>query len=903
MRLVLVLAACLAAAFSLWVSGGTMAVTQAGPDAARLGLLPSLALLAALFTLAIVAAAVCWRRNAVSRTLPLLASVIVLLPWWPWRIPAVFFVWAGPARFWVWGAVALGLWLARPPAPAAPRPAWRAWLTTPARASLVAALLAGILSGVASHTIARQLPSGDEPHYLVITQSLLIDHTLQIDNVHRRGDYRAYWPTVLKPDYLHRGLNGHIYSIHAPGLPVLVLPAFALFGYPGVKIFLVLLAALGSIAIWRAAYALTGDAVAAWFGWAAVALSIPYFFLTFTIFPDGPGALIVLVGVLPLIESVADPAAAVGLGRAWSLDGWPDTWRWALRGLLLAALPWLHSRFAIIAGCLALCLLLEIARRPGALRRAAAFLAIPVISAIAWFSFFYVIYGTPSPTAPYAGATQSSIANMARGIPGLLFDQQFGLLPNAPIYLFAAAGLWVLWRRSRRLTLELLVVQIPYSLVVAAYQMWWGGTSAPVRFLVPVLLPMAVPAALLFARARHLTTRALGLLALWFSLGLTAAFALVDGGSLVYNFRDSFAHWLLWMSPLVNLPRALPSLFVTDPPVLHDVLLQAAVWLGAILLTGVALTLAERRAGRVGVATALPVAAAVAGMLGVTIVWPMNHDRTMTPAAGQIALLRAYEPGTHDIALEYRPLHRIPVEALPAQLRLGPVLPDVPAGDQPLVAMYSPPAGVYRLDVGVWRPGTGTVAFAIDSQLPPILTVDLASLGAGADLRREVRLPVTPRGLIIDADAAARQSLSHVWLQPLSKRPPSDPLATQVPRRSVRSGPGLLFLMGGQAYVEAGGAWVAGGGSAEFVLAPDNDAPAQLLIRNAPVPNDVRLQSGAWSLDLHLTPGEQRSIEIPRLPGTLGTDIAISTSAGFQPYLVDPRSTDHRRLGCWIELH
>ena len=84
-----------------------------------------------------------------------------------------------------------------------------------------------------------QLPGGDEPHYLVITQSLLADGDLRIENNHRRGDYRAYTALELKPDFLKRGVDGQIYSIHAPGVSVLVLPAFALAGYPGVVAWLV----------------------------------------------------------------------------------------------------------------------------------------------------------------------------------------------------------------------------------------------------------------------------------------------------------------------------------------------------------------------------------------------------------------------------------------------------------------------------------------------------------------------------------------------------------------------------------------------------------------------------------------------------------------------------------------
>src|SRR6202043_3025198 len=103
-------------------------------------------------------------------------------------------------------------------------------------------------------------------HYLVITQSLLVDHDLKIENTHRRGDYRAYYQGELKPDYLQRGANGEIYSIHAPGLPAIVALPFALFGYPGVVAFLALVSACGSLVTWTAVWRVTSDVAASWFG-------------------------------------------------------------------------------------------------------------------------------------------------------------------------------------------------------------------------------------------------------------------------------------------------------------------------------------------------------------------------------------------------------------------------------------------------------------------------------------------------------------------------------------------------------------------------------------------------------------------------------------------------------------
>ena len=186
------------------------------------------------------------------------------------------------------------------------------------------------------------LPSGDEPHYLVIAESLLRDGDLRIENNHASRGYLAYVDGELKPDYLRRGRDGQIYSIHAPGLPALVLPAFAAAGYPGVVLFLALLSAAGAALAWRAAFEVTKDVAAAWVGWAAVALSAPFFFQAFTVFPDAPAAVIVMGVVYALVR-----------------EGWlTSAGRLAIVGAALAALPWLHTRYALIAAAAAIVVVL-----------------------------------------------------------------------------------------------------------------------------------------------------------------------------------------------------------------------------------------------------------------------------------------------------------------------------------------------------------------------------------------------------------------------------------------------------------------------------------------------------------------------------------------------------------------
>ena len=87
----------------------------------------------------------------------------------------------------MWAAIALSLAASmRLPAPAI------------RRAPLTAGILAGAIFSIAAWQVAPSVPGGDEPHYLIITQSLLKDGDLRIENNHQRGDYRAYFQGDLR---------------------------------------------------------------------------------------------------------------------------------------------------------------------------------------------------------------------------------------------------------------------------------------------------------------------------------------------------------------------------------------------------------------------------------------------------------------------------------------------------------------------------------------------------------------------------------------------------------------------------------------------------------------------------------------------------------------------------------
>ena len=152
------------------------------------------------------------------------------------------------------------------------------------------------------------------------------------------------------------------------------------------------------------------------------------------------------------------------------------------------------------------------------------------------------------------------------------------MLPTAPVYGIALAGLATLWRTHRRLAIELAAIAIPYILVVSANEMWWAGLSAPARFLVPVLLPMALPLAAWWQRHDSRVPRTFTLVALGASLAIAATLAWTGRGALLYNGRDGFALWLDLLAPAVSLARAEPTVF---RGALAATWAQAAIWCAA----------------------------------------------------------------------------------------------------------------------------------------------------------------------------------------------------------------------------------------------------------------------------------------------------------------------------------
>ena len=389
--------------------------------------------------------------------------------------------------------------------------------------------------------------TGDEPHYLIVATSLLRDGDLDVLNNYREQDYRVFYPYHLgdarDPEDMHvlYGRGGHLFSKHSLGLPLLLLPAIRLAGYGPAKPFMMAVTALLSVQAYLLALELTGRRGPAWFAWVAVSFTSPLLLYADQLYPEVPGALLVVAGVRAVLRPRFSAGPAV-------VAGW-----------CVGLLPWFHLRYVPLAAILGL----AAAVRALAGRRwpPLAGLALPAgllggaLLALDWHLFGGV------PRVDEYGTV--ALGNLVAGIPGLLFDRAYGLLTYAPVFLLAIYGLALLPRRLGRHEAGLVGALVAtYFLFVGGFSYWYGAFSPPARMLVPVVPLLVVTVALALAHWRTWRFRVLAgalLIASW-----AEAHLLMDVPYLRYNFQDSQSQALLYLSHVWgrDLKGALPSFVV-----------------------------------------------------------------------------------------------------------------------------------------------------------------------------------------------------------------------------------------------------------------------------------------------------------------------------------------------------
>ena len=408
-----------------------------------------------------------------------------------------------------------------------------------------------------------------------------------------------------------QGKEGGVYYVLAPGPSVLLAPTLRLDrtlnrarGVEGRLALSVLawnaLAAGLVVALFlllRDATGRPGLAALVALGFAVVP---PFLFYGYQFYPEMPAALVL----------------AVVFHRVLFRPRWGTAGAW-LCGALLAMLPWLHQKFLpvwlVLVATAAWLSVREKAPRPVL----AGLLAPQAVTVYLTALYNFSIAGSVRPDALFLawGPGGVTTARMGQGLLGLLLDARYGILPCAPVYLLAGAGL--LLGGARRFAL-VLPAALVYYLTVASADNWAGAVCNLGRYFMPVA-PLAV-ALVGMALARMGERR--GVLAIVLMLSAWTGLLALQ------LYRDPHAAndgWLLLAkSTFADGNQYIPNLFIRHwSDGAPGLTVRILMWLAAA--TGLALWVRRSAEGQAGHAPLRPLCGVAASVLAAGLLlerWP-----------------------------------------------------------------------------------------------------------------------------------------------------------------------------------------------------------------------------------------------------------------------------------------
>jgi hypothetical protein len=388
------------------------------------------------------------------------------------------------------------------------------------RLFLVTALVYVVyLSGL----IVPALPfTGDEPHYLLITESLLADGDLNLANNYRNKDYLKFYPGDLEP-HAYPGRKGerYLYSKHQPALSALVAPFYFLGEKLGsfvlsrgenadqerkIIVFfsrlpVCFLAAFLSLAFFLFVWEMTRKRNTAILSWLVFSFCPPLLFYSHLLYPEIPVALILLLISLQTIQKKNfSPRTLLGAGIGIGL------------------LPWCGIKYIVLAGTMTLILSVLLLRKPERdIKRAFALFGPIFLSAGLYLALLLHLYGNLSPQTVYLGATPEGSLPLSRFMAsdfldflsrllGYLFDQRAGLFIIAPVYVLLLPGFFLLARNFKKEALSLAGLLSVFWIFCSLNYFYWGGYCPPGRPLLPVLWILALFMAGAFADRGNLAS-------------------------------------------------------------------------------------------------------------------------------------------------------------------------------------------------------------------------------------------------------------------------------------------------------------------------------------------------------------------------------------------------------------
>jgi hypothetical protein len=271
---------------------------------------------------------------------------------------------------------------------------------------------------------------GDEPHHLLVAESIVSDGDFDLRDEYASRAYGAWRGQALRPAGKAAVPGGPLREPQGVGLGLLIAPAYALGGPRLVEGFLAALAALGFVLAALLARRIVPEPWAS-AGAGLVGLSPPALAHATAIEPWAAGGTLLAGAALCALAVRERPRTAVAVGG----------------GVLLAALPWLSPLLLVPAVPVGV-VLAQWARAGG--RRGGGLLPLEIVlgSLVFYVTLNRGLYGGFVPDVVGTIAAPPLPDRLPR-LVGMWLDRGAGLLRWAPVLALAWWAAWLLWRSRR----------------------------------------------------------------------------------------------------------------------------------------------------------------------------------------------------------------------------------------------------------------------------------------------------------------------------------------------------------------------------------------------------------------------------------------------------------------------
>ena len=438
-------------------------------------------------------------------------------------------------------------------------------ISIPSAKPTVIWLTAFLIFAVASFVLYFQNVqlSGDEPHYLMISQSIAEDGDFNLANNMRDKTYTKYLPVDIQ--FHGKILDGKYLSYHMPGMSFLLLPFFVLFnllsGFIPAPLYFRLAAALINACFALALFYLlrfqfpekkiTGI-------WLFFLTFYPLVFHSIHLYPELPAAALIMAAFLMAIKEKPN---------------------YGLSGLFLSSAAWFHVKYYPALIVLGLFILYKIVKsrqiKPGLF-----FITFPLINFILLMIFSKTLYHTFNPMNIFPGQDLLAppIILRIKVFLAYFLDQRDGLLFYSPVFFFMFLG----FKNRLKYQNLMLWIAIPYvafhafTTVRGAY----APAGRPLMFVIWIFMIWVAGSYL--ERKSDLREYGFRLLA-----GMNAFVLFWLFYYPLFVYQPVFSHTtqrastlLLFLgSSIVNLWKLFPS-FLTNPASSHP---ASMVWIGLLL--------------------------------------------------------------------------------------------------------------------------------------------------------------------------------------------------------------------------------------------------------------------------------------------------------------------------------